>query len=150
MNYLCLSTNSVNMPDRQTNEQYISWKCAESRFLSLCVQKKCIINLKLFEPDQVRSLIVFAYLFANHLEALPFLLVINNSKQKKGKKLHFINGKNWWKQDSWFGGLMLRTRYISVIRTFWKMSIWWHFYITTINSPLISERQTRKSLSATS
>ena len=88
-------------------------------------------------------------LFANHLEALPFLLVINNSKQKKGKKMTFY-GKNWWKQDSWFGGLMLRTRYISAIRTFWKMSIWWHFYITTINSPLISERQTRKSLSATS
>ena len=91
MNYRCLSTNSVNMPDRQTNEQYISWKCAESRFLSLCVQKKCIINLNLFEPDQVRSLIVFAYLFANHLEALPFLLVINNSKQKKGEKNHILS-----------------------------------------------------------
>ena len=104
MNYRCLSTNSVNMPDRQTNEQYISWKCAESRFLSLCVQKKCIINLKLFEPDQVRSLIVFAYLFASHLEALPFLLVINNSKQKKGKKITFYQWKKmvetrlvvWW------------------------------------------------------
>ena len=32
MNYLCLSTNSCNMPDSQPNEQYFSWKCAESRF----------------------------------------------------------------------------------------------------------------------
>ena len=40
--------------------------------------------------------------------------------------------------------------HISAIRTIRKMPIWWNFYIITINSPLISERQTRKSLSATS